>query len=170
MMSFHTFFVINITFNELERFFTTPVSPLPKSSSFYCTELSPDQENIARPPKAHFKNMKRLCLTGTPNGFLSGLEIKRNLLSCFLKEKTIHFWDERLKSLVIDGVTWRNMGVQMRKGWRDGIDVNLKGNPFKEHGSSLRWFLWKIKPKWQMRWEEFRPNCILLIVLRVQLN
>lgn len=55
----------------------------PKSSSFYSAELSPDQENIARPPKAHFKNMKRLCLTGTPNGFLSGLEIKRNLLSLF---------------------------------------------------------------------------------------
>lgn len=100
----------------------------PKSSSFYSTELSPDQENIARPPKAHFKNMKRLCLTETPNGFLSGLEIKRNVLGCFLKEKTIHFRDERLKSLVIEGGTWRNMGVQISKEWWDGIDVNLKGN------------------------------------------
>lgn len=79
--------------------------------------------------------MKHLCLTGTPNGILSGLEIKRNLLCCFLEEKTINLRDERLKSLVIDGGTWRNVGVQMWKGPRDGygIGVTLKENPFKEH-------------------------------------
>jgi len=79
--------------------------------------------------------MKSLCLTGTPNGILSSLEIKRNLICCFLEEKTIHLRDERLKSLVIDGGTWRNVGIQKRKGPRDGygMSVTLKNNPFIEH-------------------------------------
>lgn len=47
----------------------------------------------------------------------------------------IHLRDERLKSLVIDGGTSRNVGVQMRKGPKDGygIGLTLNENPFKDH-------------------------------------
>lgn len=43
--------------------------------------------------------------------------------------------NDSFKSLVIDGGTWKNVGVQMRKAPRDGygIGVTLKENSFKEH-------------------------------------
>lgn len=119
------FSVINIfsSFKELEHLFhpNKPILTLtstPNPPPFIVeVRTFPWSEKYSQTSKAHFINMKHLRLTGTPNGLLPGLEIKRNLLCYFPKEMTILLRDESLESLVVDGGTWRECSDMRKERW-----------------------------------------------------